>query len=485
MRLLSILFIVAGSWIVFSPVLEGATLGTPTDMAFTATYDGSTQRYMQLLPTDFDPSTEHDLIIALHGSGSDRNQFASDPRDECRATRDVAANHDMIMVCPDYRATTSWMNAAAESDVLEIINNLKSQYDIGKVIVTGASMGGTGCLTFAALHPNVVDGVCSVNGLANFNGYTTSMPVLLDQINVAFGGDPNQYTLRSSINHPQSFTMPMSITAGMLDTIVPPQSVIQLYNTVKNTNPVNPQTLSLVQLSGGHSTGYADNTVALEYVVQRAKGIDTDLHPITVNTSFEYQKLNDGASTSTVDGWTNALPGVSGASVSVVNLTTASVAAKFNGPIPEGSQVATVTNDALFQFTGTTVRPGTYHLSFKTASGKDHAGVGSFMAGFLVDATTVGTTSSLWWGDGDSSHNAGPGLVAGNWTTVNVDWNVPAASPSIGKYLYIDYLTTSANTTMYLDDMSVSFTPVPEPSTLALLAAATIALATYARRKAR
>ena len=46
---------------------------------------------------------------------------------------------------------------------------------------------------------------------------------------------------------PQSFTMPMSITAGMLDAIVPPQSVIQLANTVKNTNPVNPNVVSFVR----------------------------------------------------------------------------------------------------------------------------------------------------------------------------------------------------------------------------------------------
>ena len=60
---------------------------------------------MQLLPTDFDPTKQYDVIIALHGSGSTRTQYAYDTRDECRATRDVAANHDMIMICPDYRAT--------------------------------------------------------------------------------------------------------------------------------------------------------------------------------------------------------------------------------------------------------------------------------------------------------------------------------------------------------------------------------------------
>ena len=135
------------------------------------------------------------------------------------------------------------------------------------------------------------------------------MRALLPQIVTAFGGThtqvPAEYTKRSAINSPQSFTMPMAITAGMLDSTVPPQSVIQLANTVKNTNPVNPKVVSFVRANGGHSTNYVDNAVALEYVVQNAKGIDTDLHPITVNKSFEYQKLNDGATTSTVDGWTH------------------------------------------------------------------------------------------------------------------------------------------------------------------------------------
>ncbi len=480
MRVFLIVLIVAVLSIAFSPILSAATLGAPTDMAFTATYDGSTQHYMQLLPTDFNAANQYDVVIALHGSGSDMTQYASNTRDECRATRDVAANHDMIMICPDYRGVGSWMNAAAESDVVQIIDDLKSDYHIGNVILTGASMGGASCLTFTALHPDVVNGVCSVNGLGNFVGYTTSLPSLIDQIATAFGGyysqNPSEYVYRSAINYSQSFTMPMAITAGLQDTVVPAPSVLQLFSTVQNTNPVNPKTISFVQPNGGHSTDYCDNAVALEYVVQQAKGINTDLHPITVNTSFEYQKLNVGASASTADGWTDAV----GGGVSVINPTASMIAAKFNGPLPDGSQVAAVTNDAMFQFTGTTVRQGTYHLSLKTASGKGTP-VGTFLAGFLVGDDTVGTASDLLWGDGDS-HTAGPGLIAGDWTTINVDWTVAADNLSIGKYLYVNYWATSANT-MYLDDVSVSFTPVPEPSTLGMLAAGLIALVAYVWRK--
>jgi predicted esterase len=471
MRAIPILFIVVLLTLASSPLLSAATLGTPTDVGF-ASYDGSTQYYSQLLPTDFNSAKQYDVIIALHGSGSSRTQYASDTRDECRATRDVAANHDMIMICPDYRAVGSWMNAPAEADVVQIIQDLKTQYNVGKVIVTGASMGGTGALTFTALHPELVDGVCSVNGLANFVGYTTSMPSLLTQISTAFGGNSAQYTYRSAINYPQSFTMPMSVTAGTLDTVVPPQSVIELTNTVKNTNP---NLVSFIRNDGGHSTNYVDNAVALEYVVQNAKGINTDLHPITVNTSFEYQKLSTGATASTIDGWT--VSGVAG----VAKLTSSSIGQKFNGAIPDGSQVVYAANGDLYQYTGTTVRAGTYHMSLKTASGKDNAGVGTFLTGFMVSNNNVATVPDLLWGSSDS-YTAGPGLTAGDWTTINVDWVVEPDNSAIGKYLYINYWANSGNT-VYLDNVAVSFTPAPEPSTLALLAAGLIAFFACAWRK--
>jgi predicted esterase len=481
MRLFFVLAVVVVRSMALSPALWAATLSTPTDVAFSAAYDGSTQRYVQLLPTDFDPQRQYDLVIALHGSGSDRWQYAIGTGNELRATRDAAANHDMIMICPDYRATTSWMGPAAEADMLQIVQNLKNQYHIGKTIVTGGSMGGTGSLTFTALHPDLVDGVCSVNGLANFVGYQSSNTSLLGQIIQSFGGTesevPAEYAKRSAINSPQSFTMPLSITAGGLDSVVPPQSVLQLANTVKNINPVNPNVVSFYRATGGHSTPYADNAVALEYVIQNARGIDTDLHPITINTSFEYQKLTVGQTVdATVDGWT-----ASGSGVGVARLTSSSYAAKFDGPIPDGSQLALAANNALYQFMGTTVRPGTYHLSLAVASGKDNPQVGTLLTGFLVADNNIAGVSDLTWGAPDA-FTAGPGLTPGKWTTINVDWVVRPGSSAIGKYLYINFWGNSSNA-VYFDNVGVSFTPVPEPSVSALLGPALIGSLVYVWRK--
>ncbi len=76
------------------------------DVAFTAKVDGTTQRYVILRPAGFRDDEPCDVLIALHGHGSDRWQFVRDERPECRAARDTAAKHGMLYVSPDYRAKT-------------------------------------------------------------------------------------------------------------------------------------------------------------------------------------------------------------------------------------------------------------------------------------------------------------------------------------------------------------------------------------------
>ena len=117
---------------------------TPLDVEFKARLDGSGERYVLLLPKAFGAGKPVDLVVALHGHGSDRWQFVQQQRDECRGVRDVAAREGMIFVSPDYRAKTSWMGPAAEADVVQIIHDLKGRHRIGGVVLAGGSMGATG-----------------------------------------------------------------------------------------------------------------------------------------------------------------------------------------------------------------------------------------------------------------------------------------------------------------------------------------------------
>jgi dipeptidyl aminopeptidase/acylaminoacyl peptidase len=247
-----------------SLIVGNALAADPVDVVFKAKHDGTDQRYVVILPEDFDAEKPHSVLIALHGHGSDRWQFVKDGRGECKAARDVAAKHKLIYVSPDYRAKTSWMGPASEADVVQIIEELKAKYRVNKVIVSGGSMGGTAALTFAALHPDLVDGVVSMNGTATLVEYDQFQ----DAIAMSFGGTKaekhQEYRKRSAELHLDRLKMPIACTTGGKDRAVPPDSVLRLVDGLKSKE----RRVKLIHRpDGGHSTNYADATEAFEFVI--------------------------------------------------------------------------------------------------------------------------------------------------------------------------------------------------------------------------
>lgn len=237
------------------------------DVAFHASLDGTEQRYVQLLPPVFDAAAAHDVVLALHGHGSDRWQFIKDARGECRGVRDVAAKHGLIVVSPDYRAKTSWMGPKAEADVVQIIAELKQRHKVQRVFIAGGSMGGTSALIFAALHPELIAGVCSLNGTANMVEYAKFQ----DAIIASYGGTkdqvPGEYKKRSAELWPDRFVMPLAVTTGGKDDVVPPQSVLRL---VEKLQQARRKVLSLHREAGRHATTYEDTCTAMEFMLQAA-----------------------------------------------------------------------------------------------------------------------------------------------------------------------------------------------------------------------
>lgn len=234
------------------------------DMTFISTLDGTKQQYVELLPKHFQPDQSYDLIIGLHGHGADRWQFAKADRAECVAFRTIAADHQLIAVAPDYRATTSWMGPAAEADLVQMITALKSKYKVNRVFLIGASMGGTSALTFAALHPELLAGVTAMNAHANHLEYTNFQ----EAISASFGGNkkdiPAEYKKRSAEYWPERLSMPLGLTIGTTDTIVPPYSVGRLYKVLKNLDrPV----MLLEDAEIGHATSFKDAMRAMQFML--------------------------------------------------------------------------------------------------------------------------------------------------------------------------------------------------------------------------
>ena len=246
------------------------------DVSFRAGCDGTEQKYVILFPDGFSADKPHVALMVLHGHGSDRWQFVKDSRGECRAARDVATEHGMLFVSPDYRAKTSWMGPKAEADVLQIITELRRRLRVTTIILCGGSMGGASALIFTALHPDLVSGVVSLNGTANlveFAGFT-------DAIAASFGGTkaeaPDEYRRRSAEFQPEHFTMPVAATTGGKDRVVPDDSVRRLFDTVKTKNS---NVLLIHRPDGGHSTSYEDSKTAIEFVVSRGLKCNAALNP--------------------------------------------------------------------------------------------------------------------------------------------------------------------------------------------------------------
>jgi pimeloyl-ACP methyl ester carboxylesterase len=207
-------------------------------------------------------------MIALHGGGGDRWQFVNENFKEALAIRDVASKYEMIYVCPECRGKScTWMGPAAEADLAQIIKTVHRRYRINKVFVTGQSSGATSALTFAAIHPELVDGVAVLNGIANFFEYQ----LYQEPISKSFGGSkgqvPLEYKKRSAEYWPERLTMPVAFTTSGKDEAMPPQSATRLAIVLQQiAHPV----LLIHRPDAGHSTSYEDSITALEYVVSGA-----------------------------------------------------------------------------------------------------------------------------------------------------------------------------------------------------------------------
>lgn len=240
--------------------------GNPTDVEFKARVDGSSQRYVEMLPANFDKSKPHSLMIVFHGGGSDRWQYVTNPRDECRGARDVATKYGMIYIAPECRGKLGWMGPKAEADIVQIIRNTQHKYKINKTYVVGASMGAYNALTFAVLHPDMVNGVSAQNAIVT---RLESEPG--DSVIESFGGLPKQmpleYKKRSPEYWPEKLTMPVSFTVGGKDSLAPPQSVRRFAEVLKN---IGASVLIIDRADNDHLTNYEDTCAAIEFVVKES-----------------------------------------------------------------------------------------------------------------------------------------------------------------------------------------------------------------------
>ena len=145
---------------------EGKTSGIRTVRSPT---DGQLLFYVFRLPKDYDPSHRYPLDVSLHaGAGLTWRAGWVDGLPSDDPAR--AEKSSKIWISPCGRGNNCYAGMG-ESAVFDAIADVKRHYrvDEDRVVIGGASMGGTGGFRLAALRPDVFAAAYSLTGGANYS----------------------------------------------------------------------------------------------------------------------------------------------------------------------------------------------------------------------------------------------------------------------------------------------------------------------------
>jgi dipeptidyl aminopeptidase/acylaminoacyl peptidase len=180
---------------------SSAPLPPALERQFTSSFDGSGQTFLICQP----PGPARGVLVYLHGAGAHQDQGVAEETylDSFTFIRRWAAARGWAYVCPEYRGT-SWMNQAAEADVVQILDMAQDWPPGVRPLLMGGSMGGTSALIFASRHPGRLAGVLALCPATDMvQRYHAGM--LAQGIRDAYGGTPHEkpamYAERSSIHH--------------------------------------------------------------------------------------------------------------------------------------------------------------------------------------------------------------------------------------------------------------------------------------------
>lgn len=166
--------------------------------AYRSKVDSTLQPYQVFIPAAYDKSKTFPLVIALHGMGGDENSYFQAYAQG--AFKIEAEKRGYIVACPKGRKPASMYIGDAEKDVMDVIAELRRDYNIDpdRIYMTGHSMGGYGTWSVAMSHPDVFAALAPVAGGAN-NPAGMSKIAHIPQLIVHGDADPTVSVERSRV----------------------------------------------------------------------------------------------------------------------------------------------------------------------------------------------------------------------------------------------------------------------------------------------
>ncbi|MFZ2639385.1 MAG: alpha/beta fold hydrolase [Verrucomicrobiia bacterium] len=206
-------------------VHENEYLPGTVRMTFTSAFDGA-EDWALFLPGDVRKHT----IVYMHGSFSEADQiFTRKDVREFWLSRIREGRHPLLSV--NMRGT-SYMSPAAAADLTELLDYYREKLNSDRFVLLGGSGGASSAMAYAVLHPERVHGVvamgmCDIFARLDF-ARKSNLPVLqklAKTVFAAYGGTleekPDLYRARSALAHTDRLTMPIILTMGEDDALIP------------------------------------------------------------------------------------------------------------------------------------------------------------------------------------------------------------------------------------------------------------------------
>lgn len=180
-------------------------------------------------------------FINLHGHGSAGDQLWTRP--DIRSNLEAAVREGMTVMSPNLRGN-AWMSPAAAADLAQIIVTERRRRIWRKTIIVAGSMGGTSALAFAALRPELVDGVVALGAATDVARYQAwclapdSPPrtaairkAIAEALEAAYG--PADKTPHSASANVARLAMPIVLIHGERDELIPVEEARDLAAKMK------------------------------------------------------------------------------------------------------------------------------------------------------------------------------------------------------------------------------------------------------------
>lgn len=221
-----------------------------------------------------DSDKKNTWVIVLHGHGSTGDQLYT-RQDIRQSWLPEFTTRNFGILTPNLRGN-AWMSHLAVADLHGLIRYLRQYKHADRIILAGGSMGGTGCLIYASIHPEEIDGVlalCPATDLPSyFNGCSQRLQTpVLQAIHEAisqhyFNADHAHTSLNdhSALARASRFTMPLFLVHGSADPVIPVEQSRQLAKTLEN----KPDFCYIEQPEGHHDSPLTLFSQGLSWVLE-------------------------------------------------------------------------------------------------------------------------------------------------------------------------------------------------------------------------